>query len=54
MDQQVKVFNNEQFGSVRIIEEDGRVLFCGVDVAKALGYTNYLDRVAEAPKEEAE
>ncbi len=40
MNQQMKVFNHEQFGNVRIIEEDGRMLFCGSDVAKALSYTN--------------
>ena len=40
MNQQMKVFNHEQFGDVRIIEEDGKMLFCGSDVAKALGYTN--------------
>ena len=40
MNQQLQVFNHEQFGDVRIIEEDGRVLFCGSDVAKALGYAN--------------
>lgn len=40
MNQQMKVFNHEKFGNVRIIEEDGRMLFCGSDVAKALGYTN--------------
>ena len=40
MNQQLQVFNHEQFGDVRIIEEGGRVLFCGSDVAKALGYTN--------------
>lgn len=40
MNQQMKVFNHEQFGNVRIIEEDGRVLFCGIDVTKALGYAN--------------
>ena len=50
MDQQVKVFNNEQFGSVHIIEEDGRVLFCGVDVAKALGYTNPRKAVRDHTK----
>lgn len=50
MDQQMKVFNNEQFGSVRIIEEDGRVLFCGVDVAKALGYTNPRKAVRDHTK----
>lgn len=40
MNQQLQVFNHEQFGDVRIIEEDGKVLFCGSDVAKALGYAN--------------
>ena len=40
MNQQMKVFNHEKFGNVRIIEEDGRMLFCGSDVAKALGYAN--------------
>lgn len=40
MNQQMKVFNHEQFGNVRIIEEDGRMLFCGIDVTKALGYAN--------------
>lgn len=38
MDQQMEVFNNEQFGSVRIIEEGDKYLFCGLDVAVALGY----------------
>jgi anti-repressor protein len=38
MDQQMEVFNNEQFGSVRIIEEGDKYLFCGLDVAAALGY----------------
>ena len=34
----MEVFNNEQFGSVRIIEEADKYLFCGLDVAAALGY----------------
>ena len=46
----MEVFNNEQFGSVRIIEEDGKVLFCGVDVAKALGYTNPRKAVRDHTK----
>ena len=45
MNQQLQVFNHEQFGDVRIIEEDGRVLFCGKDVAKALGYENTRDAI---------
>lgn len=34
----MKVFNNEQFGSMRIIEEGDKYLFCGLDVAAVLGY----------------
>ena len=36
----LQVFRNEQFGEVRTIEEGGKILFCGSDCAKALGYTN--------------
>lgn len=36
----LQVFNNPDFGEVRTIEENGAVLFCGSDVAKALGYAN--------------
>lgn len=36
----VTVFENPMFGKVRVIEEDGKTLFCGSDVAKALGYSN--------------
>ena len=35
-----QVFENEEFGSVRTVVENGEVLFCGADVAKALGYAN--------------
>lgn len=37
---EIKIFENADFGSVRTIEQDGKVLFCGRDVASALGYTN--------------
>lgn len=37
---QLQVFQNQEFGQVRTIEENGKVLFCGSDVAKALGYVN--------------
>ena len=36
----MEIFKNKEFGSVRIIEEDGKHLFCASDVAKALGYSN--------------
>jgi len=35
---QLQVFENSAFGSVRTVEEDGKILFCGSDVAKSLGY----------------
>lgn len=47
---ELQIFANEQFGSVRIIEEDGKVLFCGADVAKALGYARPSEAVAKHAK----
>ena len=34
----IQIFSNPEFGEVRTVEENGTVLFCGNDVAKALGY----------------
>ena len=42
----LQIFNNTQFGEVRIIEENGKVLFCGSDVAKALGYARPNDAIS--------
>ncbi|MDO4523553.1 MAG: BRO family protein [Eubacteriales bacterium] len=39
MEYVVSTFRNNDFGEIRMIEEDGRILFCGIDVAYALGYT---------------
>lgn len=36
----IQVFKNDEFGAVRTIEQDGKVMFCGKDVATALGYSN--------------
>lgn len=33
-----RIFNDPMFGDVRTIEENGKVLFCGADIAKALSY----------------
>lgn len=41
----MEVFNNEQFGSVRIIEEGNKYLFCGLDVAAALGYAKLRNAI---------
>lgn len=45
MDNMVKTFVNEEFGSVRTIEENGKILFCGSDVAKALGHRRPKDAI---------
>ena len=35
----IQIFNNELFGEIRTLEdENGKILFCGSDVARALGY----------------
>lgn len=34
------IFNNEEFGQVRTVEIDGKIYFVGIDIAKALGYSN--------------
>ena len=46
----IEIFNSEEFGSVRIIEEDGKYLFCGTDVAKALGYARPNEAVTKRCK----
>lgn len=38
MNNELQIFTNEQFGDIRTVEENGKVLFCGFDVATALGY----------------
>ncbi len=43
---ELMIFNNSEFGEVRTIEEDGKVLFCGSDVARALGYAKPQNAVA--------
>ena len=39
MKNDLAVFKNEQFGEIRTIDEQGKVYFCGRDVAIALGYS---------------
>ena len=41
MTSEIQIFTNPEFGNVRTrTEEDGTILFCGKDVAEALGYMN--------------
>lgn len=43
---ELQIFNNPEFGEIRTLEENGQVLFCGVDVAGALGYIKPTNAVA--------
>ena len=36
----LQIFKNDDGGEIRIVEENGKVWFCGSDVATALGYSN--------------
>ena len=41
MTNEIQIFTNPEFGNVRTLTEaDGTILFCGKDVAEALGYLN--------------
>ena len=53
--QEIKIFQNQEFGAIRTISnEQGEALFCGRDVADALGYLNsrkaIRDHVADEDK----
>lgn len=41
--EQLKIFENEEFGQVRTINIDGEPWFVGKDVAKILGYKDTSD-----------
>ena len=43
---QVTIFNNEEFGDVRTIIIDGKPYFCGKDVAESLGYAKPRNAIA--------
>ena len=41
MSEKIQIFQNPEFGNIRIMrDEKGEPLFCGKDVARALGYKN--------------
>lgn len=44
---EMQIFRSPDFGEVRTVEENGTVLFCGSDIAKALGYTNPRKAVSD-------
>ena len=48
----LQIFSNEQFGSVRVIEQNGEPWFVGKDVADILGYTNQNEAIQDHVDEE--
>lgn len=49
---EIKIFENTEFGSVRTIEENGKVMFCGKDIATALGYKDTVNALKAHCKED--
>lgn len=47
MNNELKVFSNEEFGNVRVEIVNGKELFCASDIAKALGYTNTSKAISD-------
>ena len=37
---ELQIFDNPEFGSIRAVEKDGEPWFVGKDIADALGYSN--------------
>ena len=42
---ELKIFENKEFGSLRTMEINGKIYFCGNDVAKMLGYINTTEAI---------
>lgn len=51
MENNLQVFNNVEFGQVRTLLDDNKILFCASDIAKALGYARPADAVTAHCKE---
>lgn len=47
MTETIDMFNNPEFGDLRVVEEDGRTMFCAKDIACALGYSNSRKAIAD-------
>lgn len=43
---ELQIFNNEEFGSIRTTEINGDVYFVGKDIAEVLGYSNTRDALS--------
>lgn len=44
---EIQIFNNPDFGTVRTLDDNGVILFAATDVAKALGYAKPQDAISK-------
>lgn len=44
---ELKIFDNPEFGEIRTLAESNKTLFCATDVAKQLGYSNPHKAIAD-------
>ena len=47
MNSQIEIFASAEFGKLRTVNEDGKVMFVASDVAKMLGYKNISDTISK-------
>lgn len=52
MPNEIKIFENENFGTLTVIEKDGEFFFIGKEVAEKLGYSNTRDALVRHISEE--
>ena len=45
MENKLEIFKNQEFGSVRILQEGEKYLFCAKDVTAALGYKDSVNAI---------
>lgn len=43
----LQAFTNDAFGTIRTVESDGKIYFCGRDIATALGYKDPLNAIKQ-------
>lgn len=43
---EISTFNDSEFGEIRTIQKEDKVLFCGSDIARALGYARPADAIS--------
>ncbi len=46
MENNLQIFENDNFGQLRTIDDDGKIMFFATDVAKMLGYAKPQDAVS--------